>query len=65
MRPIITYHFDEEREMIYFSNGYQSLVANGGLFLWYIDGEKRFFHEDMVELEEQTGILFQHLPKDI
>ena len=40
------YWFDEEREMIYFSIGYQSLVANGGYFFWPIEGTRVFFHED-------------------
>ena len=61
------YWFDEEREMIYFSNGYQSLVANGGFFLWPIEGTKVFFHEDMVELQQKTGYIFKQIqnPHDL
>lgn len=54
------YWFDEEQEMIYFSNGYQSLVANGGFFLWPIEGTKVFFHENMVDLQNKTGYIFKH-----
>ena len=45
--------------MIYFSNGHQSLVANGGYFFWKIEGESVFFHEDMVELQNKTGYIFK------
>lgn len=54
MNIIITYRFDEEREMIYFSNGHQSLVTSCGQFLW----NKRFYKEDMIELTRDTGITF-------
>lgn len=55
---VLTYWFDQEKEMIYFSNGHQSLVANGGYFFWPVEGKSVFFHEDMVELSELTGIEF-------
>jgi hypothetical protein len=55
----ITYWFDEEREMIYFSNGHQSSVATGGCFLWKMDGKSVFFHEDMVDLQKKTGYIFK------
>lgn len=57
----VLYWFDEEREMIYFSNGHQSLVANGGYFFWKIEGESVFFHEDMVELQNKTGYIFKQI----
>ena len=56
----IFYWYDEEMEMIYFSNGHQSLVASGGYFFWKIEGESVFFHEDMVELQRKTGYIFKH-----
>ena len=61
------YWFDEEREMIYFSNGYQSLVANGGYFFWPVEGKRVFFHEDMVELKQKTGYIFKQIqnPHDL
>ena len=55
----IEYWFDEEREMIYFSNGYQSLVSSCGKFFWKIEGESVFFYEDMVELQQKTGYIFK------
>ena len=55
----LLYWFDEEREMIYFSNGHQSSVATGGCFLWKMDGKSVFFHEDMVELQNKTGYIFK------
>ena len=57
------YWFDEEREMIYFSNGHQSLVANGGYFFWKIDGKSVFFYEDMVDLQNKTGYIFKRIDK--
>ena len=54
----IEYWFDEEKEMIYFSNGHQSLVANGGWFFWKIKDKNVFFHEDMIELSKVTKIRF-------
>ena len=54
MKQIITYRFDSEREMIYFSNNTQSLVTSSGEFLW----NKKFYHEDMVNLSKDTGFVF-------
>ena len=59
----IYYWFDEEREMIYFSNGHQSLVASGGYFFWKIDGKSVFFYEDMVDLQNKTGYIFKRIDK--
>lgn len=56
----ITYWFDDEKEMIYFSNGHQSLVASCGHFFWKVGGESVFFHEDMVDLQNKTGYIFKH-----
>ncbi len=55
----ITYWFDDQKEMIYFDTGHQSLVANSGQFLWKIDGKSVFFHEDMVDLTNKTGYIFK------
>tara|TARA_B100000212_G_scaffold92376_1_gene67797 strand:- start:412 stop:597 length:186 start_codon:yes stop_codon:yes gene_type:complete len=55
----IEYWFDEEREMIYFSNGHQSLVSSCGKFFWKIEGKSVFFEEDMVELQQKTGYIFK------
>lgn len=57
MKNIITYRFDEEREMIYFSNGHQSLVTSCGNFLW----NHQFYNEDMIELSRVTGLIFKHV----
>ena len=54
MKTIISYHFDEEKEMIYFSNGHQSSVTSCGQFIW----NKRFYKEDMIELSKDTGFVF-------
>ena len=54
MKQIITYRFDSEREMIYFSNNTQSLVTSSGEFLW----NKKLYHEDMVNLSKDTGFVF-------
>jgi len=59
MKTII-YWYDDQFEMIYFDNGHQSLVANGGYFFWKIDGKSIFFHEDMVDLQNKTGYIFKH-----
>lgn len=56
---IITYWFDDQKEMIYFDNGYQSLVANSGQFIWKINGKAVFFHEDMVDIQIMTGYIFK------
>lgn len=56
---VIEYWYDDEQEMIYFSNGHQSLVASGGWFFWKVDGKSVFFHEDMIELSKQTGYIFK------
>jgi hypothetical protein len=54
MKQIITYRFDSEREMIYFSNNTQSLVTSCGQFLW----NRKFYHEDMIDLSRDTGFVF-------
>jgi len=46
---------DEEREMIYFSNGKQSLITSCGHFLW----NNNFYHEDMVKISKETGLIFK------
>ena len=56
---VIEYWYDDEQEMIYFSNGQQSLVASGGWFFWKVDGKSVFFHENMIELSKQTGYIFK------
>jgi len=55
MNKVITYRMDEEREMIYFSNGKQSLITSCGHFLW----NNNFYHEDMVKISKETGLIFK------
>jgi hypothetical protein len=55
----LEYWFDEDREMIEFSNGHRSAVTSCGHFFWKIEGKSVYFHEDMVELQQKTGYIFK------
>lgn len=61
MSKIIYYHFDNEREMVYFSNNTQSHITSCGQFLW--DGN--FYYEDMKEVSMRTGYTFVYKDNNI